>query len=61
MKRRTQKKVADSKKTGAKGCTLTELDNIILDIIGRDTLTSTGLGLQDDEPFFGDRENIMYG
>ena len=49
MRSSVMKKVENSKKTGAGGSELSDLDNIILDVIGKDSTYLNGLG-QDDQP-----------
>lgn len=52
MRSSVLKKVEASKKTGAEGSKLSDLDNIILDVIGRDTSYVNGLNQDDEAPNF---------
>jgi len=51
-KRKTLSKVSKSSKTGAEGCKLTPEDHLILDIMGRESSSLVGLGLDDSAPVF---------
>ena len=59
MRRATMKKKNEGNQTGAAGQTLTQLDNIILDVIGQDSSYLQGLHQRDDPPVFasGSTEN----
>lgn len=47
LRRQTLSKFSESKKTGAAGSTLTTLDNIIMDIVGRDSVKVNALNIED--------------
>jgi hypothetical protein len=53
LRRQTLNKFIESKKTGAGGSTLTALDNIILDIVGRDSVKINALNIEDSPVVFG--------
>lgn len=52
MRSSVLKKVEQSKKSGAGGSNLSELDNIILDVIGRESSYLNGLDQDDEAPTF---------
>jgi len=52
MKRSVTQKLESSNQTGAKGSKLTELDHIVIDVIGRDSTYLNGLGEEDEPPKF---------
>jgi len=52
MRTSVMKKVENSKKTGSGGSELTDLDNIVLDVIGKDSSYLNGLGQDDEAPTF---------
>jgi hypothetical protein len=56
MVRSTKKKKFSNESTGAAPVTMTELDEVILDIIGRDSAALSGLGQEDEPPTFGSRD-----
>jgi hypothetical protein len=49
-KSKTLKKFEKAKKSGSEGIQLSRLDNLVLDIIGRDSVQLTGLGIEDFRP-----------
>jgi hypothetical protein len=58
MRRFTQKKCQDSLRTGASGDTLSELDEVILDVIGRDSPNLKPVNVRDSDVIFsGDIES----
>ena len=61
MRSSVLKKVQNNNKTGSEGLELTELDNIILDVIGRDSPYLTGLGQEDEPPRFSTRKGPSEG
>ena len=54
--RATKKKKFNNETTGQAPKMLTEVDEVILDIIGRDSAALSGLGQDDDAPTFGARD-----
>ena len=52
LRRQTLSKFSESKKTGAAGSTLTTLDNIIMDIVGRDSVKVNALSIEDSPVVF---------
>ena len=52
LRRQTLSKFSESKKTGAAGSTLTTLDNIIMDIVGRDSVKVNALSIDDSPVVF---------
>jgi anti-sigma28 factor (negative regulator of flagellin synthesis) len=57
MVRSTKKKKVNNESTGAAPATMTEVDEVILDVIGRDSAALNGLGQDDDAPTFGARNH----
>ena len=53
MRASAVRKVEKSNQSGAGGSKLTELDNIILDVIGRESSYLNGLNQADEAPAFG--------
>ena len=57
LKRKAVKKYNDGKKTGAAGSKLTELDNIVLDIVGRESVKINALNIEDTPISFSCENN----
>jgi hypothetical protein len=61
MKRSTQNKKRILAQTGAGGKDYTELDEIMLDILGRDTAQAIGLNQSDDPPVMPESQGDNQG
>ena len=58
IRRGTIKKVSDSKKTGARGSELTELDDTVLDILGRESANLEPVKVEDTPIVFESEEVV---
>jgi len=60
MLKAARDKYESNKKTGAKPTKLSDIDEIVLDAIGRDSITLTGLGKRDPKPIFKIEESKSF-